>query len=64
MSLLPLVDQLQIEVRSALGGGGGACAVAHQRSVTTGWRVVSQVKSCNGTGNAGVPIFSPKVNRY
>src|SRR3982751_3289920 len=59
MSFSPLVDQLAMEVNTAVPAGR---FVVFQRSVTTGCRVGSHPKPCVGTGKLGVPTFSPKVN--
>src|SRR3954454_4576539 len=60
MSFKPLVDQFAIEVRTA---PGRADRRVRHKSVTTGCRVGNHLRPCVGTGNAGVPTFSPKVNK-
>src|SRR5437763_11062329 len=60
MSFNPLVDQLAIEVKTAVARG--ARRVCH-KSDTTGWRVGSHFNPWVGTGKIGVPTFSPKVKR-
>ena len=52
------MDQLQIEVSRAVEGGGGASSVAHRRSVTTGWRVASQIKSLTALQMPVCQIFA------
>src|SRR6478735_2855832 len=60
ISFNPLVDQLAIEVKTAVGEGR---RLAFHRSVTTGWRVGNHFNLCDGTGKSLVPTFSPKVKR-
>src|SRR6266545_137942 len=52
MSFKPLVDQFATVVNTAAREGERA---VFQRSVTTGCRVGSHLKPCNGTGNSFVP---------
>src|SRR4029453_14000468 len=59
ISFRPLVDQFATVVNTAAPEGERA---VFQRSVTTGCRVGSHLKPCNGTEKSFVPMFSPNVN--
>src|SRR5213075_2912762 len=58
MSFSPLVDQLAIDVKTAVRFGARS---AFQRSLTTGCRVACHLNPCFGTGNLFVLTFSPNV---